>query len=168
MSTNFAWRQVPGWPDYEVSSCGQVRNAGVGNNRIPGRLLAQQTSATGHKAVQLSRPGEKRRFFVHRLVLMAFVGPCPEGMECCHNNSVPGDNRLENLRWDTRLGNERDKVAAGTSNAGSRHGMSRLTEDQVREIRTSSLGGRAVARLFGVSEQTVCGIRKGYRWRHVV
>ena len=35
---------------------------------------------------------------VHRLVLEAFVGPNPPGLECCHNNGDPSDNRVENLR----------------------------------------------------------------------
>jgi hypothetical protein len=39
------------------------------------------------------------------MVLFAFVGPCPEGMECCHENDVRDDNRIENLRWDTHANN---------------------------------------------------------------
>ena len=51
--------------------------------------------------------------YIHRLVLEAFVGPCPEGMETCHNNGVRTDNRLENLRWDTSSANNDDIVKHG-------------------------------------------------------
>ena len=46
-------------------------------------------------------------------VLEAFVGPCPPGLEACHGNDVADDNRLENLRWDTRTENQLDRVRNG-------------------------------------------------------
>jgi hypothetical protein len=45
---------------------------------------------------------------------MGFVGPAPEGMEGCHYNGDPTDNRLENLRWDTRKANVADAIRHGT------------------------------------------------------
>jgi hypothetical protein len=57
---------------------------------------------------------------VHRLVLETFVGPCPDGMECCHNNGDPADNRLENLRWDTLSSNAYDRVEHGVHNMARR------------------------------------------------
>lgn len=51
--------------------------------------------------------------YVHQLVLEAFVGPRPEGMEACHWNDVCTDNRLENLRWDTTSANRHDQVRNG-------------------------------------------------------
>lgn len=51
--------------------------------------------------------------YVHTAVLLAFVGERPEGLEACHNNGIPSDNRLENLRWDTRSSNRRDTILHG-------------------------------------------------------
>lgn len=51
---------------------------------------------------------------VHRLVLEAFVGPCPGGCVGCHGNGDTTDNRLVNLRWDTPGANNRDKREHGT------------------------------------------------------
>ncbi len=65
---------------------------------------------SGHRRYDLG----STTMFAHRAVLLAFVGPCPEGMEACHNNGDPLDNRVENLRWDTRSNNTLDKVAHGT------------------------------------------------------
>lgn len=56
----------------------------------------------------------------HRAVLLAFIGPCLDGMECCHNNGDPLDNRLENLRWDTRQANTIDKINHGKHPYASR------------------------------------------------
>lgn len=49
--------------------------------------------------------GRNRR--VHRLVLEAFVGPCPPGMECRHLDDDPRNNRLDNLAWGDPRGERR-------------------------------------------------------------
>jgi hypothetical protein len=54
-----------------------------------------------------------RAVLLHRLILLAFVGEPPPGYECCHNNDDPSDNRLENLRWDTRTQNIQDAIRHG-------------------------------------------------------
>lgn len=51
---------------------------------------------------------------IHTLVLEAFVGPRPEGADGCHWNDVPDDNRVENLRWDSRSANVLDSVRNGS------------------------------------------------------
>jgi hypothetical protein len=51
---------------------------------------------------------------VHKLVLLAFVGPNPPKYECLHANGDPADNRLVNLRWGTRSENIQDAVRHGT------------------------------------------------------
>jgi len=48
------------------------------------------------------------------LVLRTWVGPCPEGMECCHNDGNYMNNYIDNLRWDTRRNNHIDKFKHGT------------------------------------------------------
>ncbi len=50
---------------------------------------------------------------IHRIVLEAFKGPCPEGMEACHNDGIPHHNRPENLRWDTHYNNMQDAKKHG-------------------------------------------------------
>jgi hypothetical protein len=70
--------------------------------------------------VVLYRNGARRDALVHHLVLEAFVGPQPPGAEGCHWNDDPTDNRLENLRWDTRSANQFDSVRNGTHYWASR------------------------------------------------
>lgn len=64
--------------------------------------------------VRLSKNGWGENGLVHRLVLEAFVGPCPEGQEGCHNNGDVLNCRLTNLRWDTKSSNNLDRVKHGT------------------------------------------------------
>ena len=110
---------VPGFESlYEVSNYGQVRSLdrvdALGRAKA-GRVLAPYALNKGHLSIGMSVDGRVRKMLVHRLVLMAFVGPCPPGMEACHNNGEPADNRLANLRWDSRRANSLDTVRHGTN-----------------------------------------------------
>lgn len=116
------WLPVVGWAGlYEVSATGDVRSLARVVEGRPGRFMAKpdrvlklSRSRDGYLSAHLCRNGVKTSYKVHRLVLAAFVGPCPEGMEACHANGVRDDNRVENLRWDTRSANTLDKVGHGT------------------------------------------------------
>ena len=86
----------------------------------PGRILGWH-SRRGYQRVVLSEPNRgKREEFVHVLVLKAFIGPCPDGTECCHNDGNPANNAISNLRWDTRSGNIFDAVRHGTHHSASK------------------------------------------------
>lgn len=117
------WKPVAGYEGrYSVSNLGRVKSLKRvteplhgGHPRIcPETILkGEQNTRDHHYRVRLYINTETRRFLVHRLVLTAFVGPCPDGMVGCHNNGDPTDNRLENLRWDTQSANVRDQIAHG-------------------------------------------------------
>lgn len=51
--------------------------------------------------------------YIHRLVLEAFVGPCPDGMEALHSDGNKTNNNVDNLRWGTPSENNRDIVKHG-------------------------------------------------------
>jgi hypothetical protein len=115
------WRAVPGWEGYyEVSDLGNTKalarsvpgRPGVLINRRE-RNLTQQVTPDGYRVVTFTRANRRTEMRVHRIVLSAFVDPCPGGMEGCHNDGDKANNRLDNLRWDTRSANTRDKVRHG-------------------------------------------------------
>lgn len=167
------WRAVVGLEGkYEVSNLGQVRSLDciVVRRRgkpfyRPGRILKGNLSGgPGYRTVNIGG-GSK---YVHRLVLEAFVGPCPEGMEACHGPDKTRSNcRLDNLRWDTPQANQLDRVKDGTSNRGERCAAAKLTESKACEILSSNEPGCELARRYGVAQQTICNIRKGRRWAHL-
>lgn len=110
------WKPVVGYEGhYEVSDLGRVRSldriivtkSGV-KKRRKGQLIRAIVQKHGYTAVGIN--GTKT---IHRLVLEAFNGPCPEGMEACHENGIRSDNRLINLRWDTSSSNNVDIVKHG-------------------------------------------------------
>lgn len=122
--TREEWRPVVGYERaYAVSSDGRVRSLARLDSRgrqRKERLLRARPQHRGHLTVALYLDGVRRDFLVHHLVLAAFVGPRPEGMEGCHRNDVGSDNRVENLRWDTRSANALDSVRNGTQHMARR------------------------------------------------
>ena len=159
------WRAVVGFEGlYEVSSAERVRSL------RSGKLIGFYQN-DGYRYIALP-PAWRLHIGVHRLVLMAFIGPEPAGCECCHNNGIRDDNRLENLRWDTSAGNQHDRVKHGTapSNPGERNGMARLDEKRIRVIRILCGAGfdqRAVAEMFKCRQPAISRIASGKRWGHV-
>lgn len=171
------WLPVVGWEEaYEVSSLGRVKsltrdvplNGGIW--RIRSRILRLNPSRGGYLNVNLNNKGKSQTLTVHLLVLKAFAGPRPEGMEGCHGPAGKLDNSMSNLRWDTPEANHADRLLHGTLAVGERHGIAKLTDEKVRSIRKGLLAGKslkALAKDFGVGASTIWRIAKGETWRHV-
>lgn len=96
-----------------VRSVDRVVVTSKGRRQYPSRILTGHLSL-GYWRVGLTRNGKSVKKLVHRLVLEAFTGPCPDGMEGCHNDGDRANSRLVNLRWDDRSGNNLDKREHGT------------------------------------------------------
>jgi len=107
------WKPMPGYEGiYEVSDLGEIKSLARMRKSKNGclcpvkeKLLTKVPLRNGRLIVLLCNNIKKTNAYVHRLVLEAFVGPCPDGMECCHNDGDRTNNRLENLRWDTHKNN---------------------------------------------------------------
>jgi len=167
------WRPVVGYDGfYEVSSIGRVRSldrAIHDGRRYKGRILRQGVMASGHRKVQLCKE-DHRDCLVHRLVLEAFTGPCPEGKQCCHNDGDPSNNRAENLRWDTIASNAADRLKHGTEMIGEKNPLAKLTADKVRtifEMHERGITGRAIAAEFGVTPANISCVLTGKTWGHM-
>jgi hypothetical protein len=120
-----------------------------------------------HQIGMQGEHGKKVHYLVHRVVLTAFTGPCPEGMECCHNDGNPSNNHVSNLRWDTHAANSQDAIRHGNHFAGVRNNQAKLTKHQVVEIRARLAAGetqRSLAREYGVSQMTVSKIARRKRY----
>lgn len=175
------WKPVVGFPKYEVSSWGRVRSFMrsaphilKGSLRMRPACQGGAARRTGAYTVGLMRNRKLCTQTVHKLVLEAFVGPRPDGMEGCHGDGDATNNRLENLRWDTHQSNTLDSVRHGTHHGG-RH-LRRVGEDNpkavlceadVRAIRAHCGSRRVIADQFGISRVMVSQIRKRLNWKHV-
>lgn len=165
------WRAIPGYEGiYEVSDHGKVRSLDRLNSRghwIAGAPRRLVPTSEGYLQLKLHRDGEGKMHRVHSLVLSAFVGPRPDGCEAAHADGSRDNNRLDNLRWATRSSNQHERARHGTSNRGRRNHTSRLTQIDVRAIRSLLSAGYAQAQIaaaFGVSGNAVWEIAHGRSW----
>jgi hypothetical protein len=113
------WKAVPGYEGaYEVSDLGRVRSLDratahtfIGPHTRRGKILTLNPISRGHLVVRLFAKGQRRQVLVHRLVLEAFVGPCPPGYLGLHRDDNPTNNVPSNLYWGTYADNARDRRA---------------------------------------------------------
>lgn len=154
------WKPIVGYEGlYEVSDLGRVRGMLRGGIKRP-------TTNKRHNRpfILLWRNDKAKAVSIHRLVLLAFVGKPPRKHEACHNDGNPFNNRLSNLRWDTPAANQADRVKHGTSNRGERCASSKLTEQQVLEIRADPRQQKDIAAAYGIQQNTVSRIKNRIRW----
>lgn len=154
------WLPIAGWEGlYEVSDLGRVKSLErkarnrSGMRRVRERVLKQTPGTDGKLHVGLHRNGLVSSRVVHRLVLEAFVGPCPEGLEACHGPGGALDNRLCNLRWDTRSSNQHDAVREGTHHqSGKTHCKMQHAYTPENTVRWGVNGGRRCRTCLGMKQ----------------
>jgi hypothetical protein len=171
-------KRFPGYragDDGSVWSCRKVRGKKGGGcesylSDTWHQLRPIKTSG-GYYRVSLCRDGKKILCLVHRLILEAFVGPCPPGQECRHKDGDKSDNRLSEIKWGTPMENYRDRIRHNTQtrhNKGELNGSAILTTAKASEIRRKyAVGDMSYAMLgreFGVSAATIANVIRGRTW----
>lgn len=107
--------------------------------------------------------GNHQIMLAHRWIWTKANGPIPKGMVICHRCDNPPCVNLDHLFIGTQSDNMLDAFAKNRKERmkGSRNGRSKLTFDQVQEIRSlSSVGEKQtlLAERFGVSQSLVTKI----------
>lgn len=111
-----------------------------------------------------------RKCLVHRLVWEQHHGPIPVGHELTRTSGCAWSDcvNLDHLRAMTPADRIRAKVAASVFAHGEQHWNAHLTETEVETIRTSSEQVATLSGRYGVTAQTITGIRRGHRWKHLL
>jgi hypothetical protein len=171
------WKWVRNYKGrYKVSTFGRVKSVRrqfqtwQGPKWLKARFLKGTPSNHGHLTVNLTKNGRCKSHYIHRLVLEAFVGPCPDGMECRHTpDPNPTNNRLTNIRWGTKHGQFCDRIKDDTVLYGSRS-KTTLTEHVValgRRLHRKGWGCKRLVRKFGGSTAAWSAIVNRKTWKHV-
>lgn len=187
------WKPIDGFTGYEISNLGRVRSywcksgSGKSGGLFPSgkhrgswtyvlgnapaiRVLG--TDKDGYKNVTLQIDGKSYLRRVHRLVLQAFAqNHRPKtAIFVNHKNNIKYDNRLPNLNWCTQRENEDHARAIGVWPRGVKHGMARLSEDDVRAIRVRYADGdmqSSIARDYGCTPENIGHIVHRRLWKQV-
>jgi hypothetical protein len=144
------WTEHPYDSRYQVSSFGRLTRTKQGISRF-----GQFSTGYNHKGYRKFR-GRK----VHRLVLEAFVGPCPDGMEVNHKDGDKSNNHLDNLEYVTHTENMRHAEANGLRKpwTGTRWKTNIFSQEdclKIREILNDGMSQHNLAKMLGVGQMTI-------------
>jgi len=105
------WLQVRGYPKYEVSSFGRIRNK-------KSKKILKLKSHRGYKRIGLCNNNKQKFFLVHRLVAEAFI-PNQQNKTCVdHVDHNKSNNNVVNLRWATHSENGMNKRRSTNNTSG--------------------------------------------------
>lgn len=169
-------KQHPVYSKYLIGDDGSVWSTRTGcrwghANLRKEPMRMKSSLREGYPSVNLlDDNGKKHWKTIHLLVLETFVGPRPPCMEGAHNDGIPINCNITNLRWDTAINNNHDKYKHGTMSIGTKNGCARLTEANVMEIRALALKGFTPKMLKDRYPVDVVNIRRSMRgesWQHL-
>lgn len=149
------WKPFKYDPDYLISSHGTVKS--ISNKMLCFRL-------GGYKRKYLRIGIKNKDYYVHRMVLEHFYGPCPTGYQCAHLDGNPKNNNINNLKWVTPKENSFHKILHGTSGKGQFNSMAKITDEEWKEILISYSNGmssKELATKFNLSGSSITGIVTG-------
>ena len=114
---NEKWKTIVDFPNYEISTNGEVRTKEYYDSRNhlrKSKLLEKQVNNVGYEYVILSNDIEKHKTLtVHRLVAKTFFNDYCDNLEVNHINGIKTDNRLENLEMTTHCENIKKRYEIG-------------------------------------------------------
>jgi predicted DNA-binding protein YlxM (UPF0122 family) len=175
------WVDIKGFEGiYQVSDYGHVcsldrlvwNKANKRHQKTTGRTLKVKVTKKGYVEVCLyDKDSKKHYFLVHRIVAEAFIQNPENKPQVNHENGVKSDNRADNLEWSTRKENMNHALKTGLTKIGSDSTSSKLTNNQVKEIRelfaTKKYSFNELGRMFSVHGAGIGKIIKGKTWKHL-
>lgn len=172
---NRIWTEAAGFPKYEVSNDGLMRNKSPRSDRPA--ILKGTPDKDGYIKHQLRAAGRSYNRTVHRIMWESFCAAIPEGMQINHKNGVKNDNRLVNLEVCTPSENTAHgfrvlgRKPVLNPQIGSKNGRAKLNEADIPDIREMLRAGQSekhIALLYKVSPASIYFIRTGQTWKNVV
>ena len=179
MENKEIWKDIQGYEGhYQISNIGRVKSLARKKNHIKGFaitkeiILKQQKNFDGYYNLSLKLNCCRKNYSIHRLVAIHFISNLDNKKEVNHINGIKQDNRVENLEWCTRRENIIHSFNTGLNagNKGEKHGMSKITELQVLEIKQRLKNGQThqkIAEIYNVGRTTISAINQNKNWNYL-
>jgi hypothetical protein len=127
-------------------------------------VISHHRSKDGHVKIQING----KQYRLHRYLFEQKYGKIPEGFVVRHKCDNPNCVNVEHLELGTHEDNVRDRVERDRSAKGERNGRAKLTEDDVRFIRSDNEHSVCqLAKMFNVDHKTIRNIKNYKTWKHV-
>lgn len=118
MNQTEIWKPAVGLEDYYmISNIGRIKSVerivvhSDGRKRkIGGKILKTSINRNGYECIRISCNRQKRELKIHRMVALAFIPNIENKPYIDHINTIRNDNRVENLRWVTRMENAHNPI----------------------------------------------------------
>lgn len=164
-------KKIEGYEDYYVTNEGEIISLKYNKKRI----LKKYINKRGYYYVRLSKNGKAKSKSIHRFVALAFIENPNNYEQVNHIDGNKKNNNVDNLEWCSSHQNMRHAIDTGLCIPpvfkGSNHGMAKLTEDDVIEIKKlikeNKLKSSEIGKIFNVSKGTINHIKSGKTWKHV-
>lgn len=171
------WRDIPGYEGvYEASDAGVVRRI-LRTRGTQCKEMRPIRQSRGYFVVQLRKNGQGKRFYIHRVIALTFLGAPPDGLEVNHKDGNKSNNCVANLEYVTHQQNiDHSYRVLGTPvpdsvpMPGEKNPAAKLKEWQVRqihELHAFGVPGTTIAYYFRIDKSTVSQILHGKRWKHI-
>jgi len=159
------WKDIKDYENkYQISNLGKVRNIKTK------KLYITSIDSRGYYRINLyDNLGKYKTFRVHRLLGVAFI-PNTNNYPCInHIDGNKANNELSNLEWCTYQQNTIHAFETGLKFGykGEKHGMCKLTNDQVLAIRADNRLHRIIAKEYNVDRSTIGYIKSKKLWNHI-
>lgn len=123
----------------------------------------------------VTRGRNNKALRAHRMAYEFTYGPIPDGMFVCHKCDNPACCNPAHLFVGNPRDNVHDMIEKGRASqysgiCGERHGMSKVTSENVREMRELSNNGLSyveLSRRYGISDVQVSRIVRRICWSHL-
>lgn len=163
------WKDIEGYIGlYQLSNLGRVKSLSRFNSRTERILKTNSVSKSGYIIICLSKDNIKFGIALHRLVAEAFI-PNPEGkMQVNHIDGNKLNNTVDNLEWNTASENTIHAInnKLRKQNCEDNH-QSKLSKQQVLEIRESNLSQRKLGKIYNVAQSTIYRIKNRKTWASI-
>lgn len=166
---------IPGFPGYKINELGEViscwnRGSRHTNRKMTSTWKVLKTCGKGYPRVNLySSEGKRAVMGIHILVLITFVGPCPDNYEARHLDDNKKNSVLSNLVWGTRKDNMEDRVRNNIHLHGERIKTAKLSYEKINEARvlyTNGISQRKIAKFMEVAQSQISRALSGERWKY--
>jgi len=172
------WKDIERYEGfYQISNLGCVKSLGgwCGTAKRKEKIRSTSLTHDGYVKVRLIHQEKDKTVRLHRLVAEAFI-PNPENKSTVnHKDGNKQNNEVSNLEWADRTEQMIHAYGLGlkTSRIGSENANSKLTDQEVREIRTAyvpqskEFGTVALGKKYGVTNRVIGLIVNGKAYKNV-
>jgi len=154
-------QEIPGHPMYSIDRNGAVYSKYV-NRIIKSTYCNGDVGYYKVGMVLSSNPKRYKYMYIHQLVLLTFVGPCPVGMQCAHLDGDPSNNKLSNLKYVTAKENTQHQIGHGRRYTSFVRKVSNTILNRIRDEYTKGdTTYLELASKYKVSERTIIRLLVG-------